>query len=323
VELDIRHLRLVVAVADTGSLSRAARQLGVQQPSVTTQLRRIEEALGGPLFERSTAGVRVTPRGAAVLRRARPILAKITAIGAPPAPEPGTPATVRVRTLVLPFEVLLPFLEQLAPGIRWELRAGGLVDGLAAVQSGDADLYFGLRWPDDPTPLPGVEIDDYVNELAWVLLPESHPLATAPLVQLRSLAGETWVSRSEPDLHAALLRDCRRAGFEPRVQFHVGDGMAVQALVAQGSAVSLTSPLSPLAPGVVMRPCPDALGHTFALAHRPDGRMPPDLVRVLSRLARWTYAFRARQNDELRAQLPEDLLAVDFPQPYRGPAPVA
>ncbi|WP_031051523.1 helix-turn-helix domain-containing protein, partial [Streptomyces sp. NRRL WC-3774] len=56
-DLEVRHLRAVVAIAETGSLHRAARQLGVAQPSLSTQLRRIEQALGGALFVRARSGL--------------------------------------------------------------------------------------------------------------------------------------------------------------------------------------------------------------------------------------------------------------------------
>lgn len=52
-ELEVRHLRALCAIADTGSLHRAARELGVAQPSLSTQLRRIEQELGGELFTRT------------------------------------------------------------------------------------------------------------------------------------------------------------------------------------------------------------------------------------------------------------------------------
>lgn len=52
-ELEVRHLRALCAIADTGSVHKAARQLGVSQPSLTTQLRRIENFLGAALFARA------------------------------------------------------------------------------------------------------------------------------------------------------------------------------------------------------------------------------------------------------------------------------
>jgi DNA-binding transcriptional LysR family regulator len=58
--LEVRHLELVVAIAESGSLRRAAAQLHLTQPAVTTQLKRIEQHLGGALFLRSTDGVLAT-----------------------------------------------------------------------------------------------------------------------------------------------------------------------------------------------------------------------------------------------------------------------
>ena len=79
-ELEVRHLRALCAIADTGSLHRAARQLGVAQPSLSTQLRRIEQELGGELFTRERTGCRPTPLGRIVLGRARPLLAEMRAL---------------------------------------------------------------------------------------------------------------------------------------------------------------------------------------------------------------------------------------------------
>ncbi|MYS53332.1 LysR family transcriptional regulator, partial [Streptomyces sp. SID6013] len=79
-ELEVRHLRALCAIADAGSLHRAARQLGVAQPTLSTQLARIEQALGGPLFVRERTGCRPTPLGRTVLGRARPLLADMSTL---------------------------------------------------------------------------------------------------------------------------------------------------------------------------------------------------------------------------------------------------
>jgi DNA-binding transcriptional LysR family regulator len=66
---NLRHLRLVVAVADTGSLTLAADQLHVSQPAVTQAIGKLERESGGILFDRTRQGLFVTPRGAALIRR--------------------------------------------------------------------------------------------------------------------------------------------------------------------------------------------------------------------------------------------------------------
>ncbi|MER6985092.1 LysR family transcriptional regulator, partial [Streptomyces carpinensis] len=79
-ELEVRHLRVLCAVADSGSLHKAARELGMAQPSLSTQLGRIEHALGGQLFVRARTGCRPTPLGRVVLSRARPLVAEFAAL---------------------------------------------------------------------------------------------------------------------------------------------------------------------------------------------------------------------------------------------------
>lgn len=90
-------------------------------------------------------------------------------------------------------------------------------------------------------------------------------------------------------------------------------------VVGTGAGVALTSPVAETTGSVVMRPCSDAEGHSWVLAHRPD-RLPADLLRMLGDLVRWGYAFRARGNDELYGTLPAELTAAPFPEPYRAAA---
>src|ERR1051325_9428100 len=72
--LELRHLKVVCAIAETGSVTKAASQLGLAQPALTAQLQRIERTLGGPLFERDRRGARPTALGELVLARARVLL---------------------------------------------------------------------------------------------------------------------------------------------------------------------------------------------------------------------------------------------------------
>src|SRR3954464_59138 len=69
--LELRHLKVVCAIAETGSVTKAASLLGLAQPALTAQLQRIERTLGGPLFERDRRGARPRARGELVLARAR------------------------------------------------------------------------------------------------------------------------------------------------------------------------------------------------------------------------------------------------------------
>lgn len=76
----MRHLRVLCAIEDTGSLHKAARHLGMTQPALSTQLRRIEDHLGGRLFTRERTGCRATPLGRTLLTRARPLVDDLRAL---------------------------------------------------------------------------------------------------------------------------------------------------------------------------------------------------------------------------------------------------
>jgi DNA-binding transcriptional LysR family regulator len=75
--LELRHLRYLVAVADAGTFTHAAQRLYLAQPTLSQQIRRLEEIIGTPLLHRGREGVRLTRAGAALLEDARAILAHV------------------------------------------------------------------------------------------------------------------------------------------------------------------------------------------------------------------------------------------------------
>lgn len=115
-ELELRHLRTVRAIADTGSLTKAAAALGLAQPALSAQLRRIEKALGGPLFDRDHTGARPTLLGELVLERARVVL----------------PAVSELQAEAVRFANAWGTMERFRLGGTHGPLLGGLVDRLAA-----------------------------------------------------------------------------------------------------------------------------------------------------------------------------------------------
>lgn len=81
-QLELRHLQAVCQIAESGSLGGAARRLGVSQPALSAQLRRIERVTGGELFVRGRHGVEPTPLGQFVLAKARRVLTEMETLGA-------------------------------------------------------------------------------------------------------------------------------------------------------------------------------------------------------------------------------------------------
>jgi DNA-binding transcriptional LysR family regulator len=241
VTLELRQLRYFVAIAEEGSLTRAAARLHIAQQSLSQQLRTLEAQLGATLFERSSRGVTLTEVGAVLLREARPVLAR--AEGAAEAVRRaarGEQGELRVGFLStvanhLMAPVVRAFRER-HPGVTLhteDLPIAALVAGLR-----DGTLDAGLSRP----PL----VEDLATEVVLrepvaAVLPEGHRLAGRAELTLADLADEPWVltpRSSWPPWHRLFDEDFARAGFRPRVVQRGTTPQGLLALVAAGVGVT-------------------------------------------------------------------------------------
>jgi DNA-binding transcriptional LysR family regulator len=156
--LKIRHLVLVTAIADEGTLVRAAESLHITQPVVTRGLREVEEVLAAPLFERLPRGVTPTPYGQAFIERARSVLAELRAAGEEVRLlRSGQLGTVTVGTHLAGSNLLLPRaiagLKAEHPKLTVVVREG-TPDALQQwLLAGDLDLTVGRLSPTVPVRL--------------------------------------------------------------------------------------------------------------------------------------------------------------------------
>ncbi|OEU97761.1 MULTISPECIES: LysR family transcriptional regulator [Streptomyces] len=282
VELEVRHLRAVCAIADTGSVHKAARQLGMTQPSLTTQLRRIEQAVGGPLFNRERTGSRPTPLGRTVLTRARPIVAQMTelireakdAAGLGHA-DPGA----RLRLGSTGSRAVPGWLRRLHRRLpdtditfQTDVSANTLLQMVADNQLDAAFVHevegAPLRVPD------GIRLRVLVRrEPQFVAVPATHPAArTGRAVAVAELAGEKWmVDPSVDGDWDGLRRVFTAARIDPRVVY--GDYLSAGDLVAAGEVVTPCQPTSQPRPGMSIVPLVgDPLGVRLVVALRAGRR---------------------------------------------------
>lgn len=259
VELEVRHLRALCAIADTGSLRKAARQLGMTQPSLTTQLRRIENTVGGRLFSREVTGSRPTPLGRSVLCRARPIVAEMNALVSEVRLEAGQTADARLRIGSTGSRAVVGWLRRLRARypdadttIHIDVSANALLQMVAANQ---LDVAFVHEVEGAPLRVPeGVERRVLVErEPQFVALAETHPAAARPVVRLTELAADQWMVDPSVDGEGpGLRRVLAAAGLNPRVVY--GDYLTAADLVASGEVVTPCQPTARSRQGVAVRP---------------------------------------------------------------------
>lgn len=242
--MDTRQMRCVVAIAEAGSLTKAAERLGLAQPALTQTLNRLEKELGTPLFTRSRRGATLTDAGLAVIDDLRASLAY------------GDTATERARAmgagragrLTIGFvthavyEVLPNALRRLRaehPQLDVVLREMSNAEQVAALEGGRIDIAL-LH--------PPVSVTARVHELRLgeepmiAALPAAWPLHEDGCVSLADIArhGLVWFPEQQiPALRAQLLGALRRAGHETRVVQDANRTLTVLACVAAGLGWSL------------------------------------------------------------------------------------
>ncbi|MBB2968093.1 LysR substrate-binding domain-containing protein [Leifsonia aquatica] len=259
-EPDLDSLRLLVGVAASGSLSRAAQAAGVSQQAASARMAALERDLGVALLTRTSHGTSPTEAGAIVVEWATELLAAVdrfsSATAALRAPASGS---LRVAASMTISEHLAPAwltaLRAAEPGVRIELTAANSVGVVEAVRGGAADLGF-IETPDLPSGLPHRTIA--TDELVVVVGPR-HPwarrrsgvtaaeLAAAPLVVRESGSGT----------RLALERALAEAGLAPvEPALALSTTSAIRSTVAAGAgpaALSILAVRDQLAQGTLVQ----------------------------------------------------------------------
>ncbi|GAA2089540.1 LysR substrate-binding domain-containing protein [Actinomadura alba] len=278
-QLEFRHLRTLCAVAGEGSLTKAAAVLGVSQPALSAQVRRIERLLGGAVFERGRSGVAPTAFGEFVLARARTALMNLDELTAGTRHDTGTArfGGVSSPALVTVLEGLRGLLPQ---GVRISVQteqSPRLVRDLLAIRRVDAAALVDYPGRELST-LPGIGSRVVGVEPVFVALPAGHPLAAREEVALGDLAAEVWVL-SPPDGSGwpeCFLDACARAGFTPDAPHRMAEPSVLCELIIARGVISPCRASFRHRPGVAVRPLagtPLWLRHVIAWRH--DGPFAP------------------------------------------------
>ncbi|SEU06409.1 LysR family transcriptional regulator [Nonomuraea wenchangensis] len=287
---DAAALRLLDEVARSGSFTAAAELLGHTQSAVSRRVAALERAAGGPLFERLPRGVRLTPAGAALHRHAVAVLDRLERAGEELAAlHAGRGGTLRLGAFATANVDLVPgTLRRFAarrPGVELRLVEGLTTKLLARLRAGALDAAV---VSDYPAGLPAADAGRLVplrEDRLLVALPTGHRLAAEAEVDLRDLAGETWIEAAPRGQPTLLLAACAAAGFAPRGGLRVAEWTGKFGFVAAGLGVTLVPELAARAvpAGLVLRPLRGQAPARRVYAALPEDPLPAALefVRLL------------------------------------------
>ncbi|MFT3859489.1 MAG: LysR family transcriptional regulator [Aquabacterium sp.] len=215
--LEIRHLKSLIAIADTGKLATAAERVHLTQSALSHQVRALEEHFGLPLFERTRQGLAFTPAGDRLLSLARTVLAEVGNAERDLQRLTGdTQGELRIALECHTcFDWLMPVMHafrQRWPEIEVDLVAGFHADPLTLLKEGRADLVIGSQprstraW--HVTPLFRFEI--------LAVVANDHPLRHKRHLSAQDMADETLITYPVPEQRIDLIREVLKpAGISP------------------------------------------------------------------------------------------------------------
>ena len=284
--MNLRQLACFVAIVEEGSFTRAARRVGITQPSLSQHVRSLEEELGGAVLERLPRGVALTPAGRTLLPEARAALRAVErgrrGARAALALESGDLEIATVLSMavgLLPRYIRLWHERHPDVGIRLqEFRHRSLLED--AVEQGVADFAIG--------PLPLRAWEGPLEQVSWeefvVVAPPGDPLALRRRVRLEELAEREWVLYHADHGLAGILEEvCRRAGFSPRgtVRTSQAEGAARLASAGIGPALVPDNIVLPGIEGSVLRLDPPMIREVAVYARTELSRTAAAFVEVL------------------------------------------
>ena len=243
-ELPLPQLHAFVVLAEELHFGHAATRLGIAQPPLSQQIRRLEDKVGYPLFSREPGRISLTPAGRELLPAAQHALTHL-AEGLAAAREVGSGKAGRLRIgfaaslalTVLP-SLLRTFRERF-PGVGLDIEEMTTTPQLAALRERTIDIGLVREPPNDD---PELDFGTVLTEPFVAVLSTSHPLAAQRVVRVEQLANCPFVLLPRavgPPLYDQIADLCITAGFTPQVTQHAVEWQTVCALVETGLGVSL------------------------------------------------------------------------------------
>jgi len=291
--LELRHLLALVAVAETGTFSRAAEELGYTQSAVSQQVGALERIVGTQLFDRpgGPRPVRLTAAGEMLLTHTRAVLARVSSAAADlRAVVSGEQGELRVGTLPSVGTKVLPRLLSTFrsdwPGIQIVLRESrDSADLIRAVETGDIDVTFVDIGPYETGPL---RVRWLLDDPMVFLAPMGAPEAAQQVVNIADIAHLPMIGTRTPGCREIIDDAFRQAPTSPTYVFRSDDHPTIQGLIGSGLAYAVLPLLTvdENDPNVAVIPIrPETTPRRLGIAWHPERRPPLALARFMAAAA--------------------------------------
>jgi DNA-binding transcriptional LysR family regulator len=292
--LEMRHIRMLLALAEELSFTRAAARLGLPTSALSTQLARIEGWLQTRIFERSTRQVTLSVAGERLLpylRAAESAVSHIEAMSQESSHAPATSLRIATEQLWAGYTISSANgVAQAFTHVDTDRAYSGFNDGDFEVIQTSEELAYPLHFPRD------TRIATVVHEPLWLMLPDHHQAGRLDQVSLKSLVADLWVAHPPDTSQGTQLRQaCEDVGFTPEVRYHVTSDAALLDVLRHDNCICLVSPAQSPPHGYVLRRLDVDLSRRILLAWRPRS-CPTVLAREFLAVLRAAYARRAQAN---------------------------
>jgi LysR family hydrogen peroxide-inducible transcriptional activator len=245
-ELKLKDLRYLVAVADLRHFGRAAARCCVSQPTLSAQLKKLEQALGVQLIERAPNAISLTQVGEEIVARARRMIEagdEVVAL----ARSHHDPLGGRLRLALLPtigpylLPQVAPLIRKALPRVKLQLYEYQTAPMLGKLHAGELDVGILAL----PVELEGLESRELYREEFVLAVPERHPLAARERVRVPDLRDETLLLLEEGHcLRDQALEVCSRVGVRDSQDFRATSLETLRQMVAAGAGVTLLPELA-------------------------------------------------------------------------------
>src|ERR1700735_978622 len=238
--LEVRHLETLLALAECGSLSKAAERLNLTQSALSHQLKALESHFGAAVVEKNIRPLRFTAIGERLLTLARAVLPLVAVAGraiALLAEGHAGPLRVAVQCHNC-FDWLMPAMDSyrsLWPEVELDIISGFVVDPLPLLDRGEAELAI---IHDRQAPHPNVVFSPLFRYESVALMSPRHRLAAKPWLEAADFAGETLITYPVPDEMLDVMKHCLiPAGINPKRRT-AELTVAILQLVASGRGIA-------------------------------------------------------------------------------------